>query len=277
MRSAIALVTLTMLLVGCGQEQPGKPVIRTEIGGGEAKAEPRAPARKTRKSDCRSVSFEGTALTHCVADPARHRVAMALGPDGGAPWRSLAQFAAHRGADAPSVAFAMNGGMFDGEGKPIGYYVEKGERLKTLNRNDGPGNFHLKPNGVFYGSGGTWRVRTADDFYANVGTRPEFGTQSGPMLLIDGKLHPEISEDGPSRTVRNAVGVDSKGRAHFVISEGPLSFGKLARYYRDVVKAKEALFLDGTVSALWNPARDRLDSGAPIGPIIVVENREDAS
>ena len=52
------------------------------------------------------------------------------------------------------------------------------------------------------------------------------GTQSGPMLLIDGKLHPEITDDGPSRTRRNGVGVDRQGRAHFVISEGPVSFGK---------------------------------------------------
>ena len=43
----------------------------------------------------------------------------------------------------------MNGGMYDTEGRPIGYYVEDGERRHTLNRNEGAGNFHLMPNGVF--------------------------------------------------------------------------------------------------------------------------------
>ena len=71
------------------------------------------------------------------------------------------------------------------------------------------------------------------DFLANVTERPQFGTQSGPMLVIDGKLHPEFSQDGDSRLIRNGVGVDDRGRAHFVISNGPISFGKLARFYRD--------------------------------------------
>ena len=95
------------------------------------------------------------------------------------------------------------------------------------------------------------------------------------MLLVDGKLHPEITEDGPSRTIRNGVGVDAAGRAHFVISEGPVSFGKLARYFRDVLKTPNALYLDGAVSALWDPATGRMDARAPIGPMIVVEEKDD--
>lgn len=197
---------------------------------------------------------------------------MDLGPDGGPPYRSLAEFAKQRSAD--KVAFAMNAGMFDDDGKPIGYYVENSERLKELNTADGEGNFHMKPNGVFYGAGGQWHVKTAEDFLANVKDRPEFGTQSGPMLVIDGKLHPEVTADGPSRLVRNAVGVDEQGRAHFVISNAPVSFGKIARFYRDELKVRNALYLDGTVSVLWNPATDRLDTGAPIGPILVVEKRD---
>ena len=91
------------------------------------------------------------------------------------------------------------------------------------------------------------------------------------MLVIGGKLHPEITQDGPSRAIRNGVGVDAQGRAHFVISQTPMSFGKLARFYRDVLKTPNALYLDGSVSALWDPASGRMDGGVPIGPIIVVE------
>jgi len=131
----------------------------------------------------------------------------------------------------------------------------------------------MKPNGVFFGSAGKWRVMTSDDFYAKVGDRPQFGTQSGPMLLVGGELHPEITDDGPSRTVRNAVGVDAGGRAHFVISDGPLSFGKLARYFRDVLKTRDVLYLDGTVSGLWDPATGRMDARAPIGPMLVIEEK----
>ena len=222
-------------------------------------------------SACRMVTFEDAQLTDCVADPARHTIGTVVAPEGGAPYRSFAALA--KAVSAERIAFAVNAGMFDGEGKPIGYYVEEGNRLKELNRNDGAGNFHMKPNGVFFGSGGKWRVMTADAFFATVGDRPQFGTQSGPMLLVDGKLHPEVTDDGPSRTIRNAVGVDGAGRAHFVISEGPVSFGKLARYYRDVVKARDALYLDGSVSALWDPPSGRMDARAPIGPMILVQEK----
>ncbi|WP_435417525.1 phosphodiester glycosidase family protein [Parerythrobacter aurantius] len=243
-----------------------------EFGDGQpAPAPTKSPVAAAAESVCEKVKFEDVVLTHCIADPASHTIGMVLSPEGGAAYRSFANLSAAIAKD--KVAFAVNGGMFDGEGKPIGYFVEESNRLKELNTADGAGNFHLKPNGVFYGSGGEWRIRTAESFLASVGDRPQFGTQSGPMLLIDGKLHPEITEDGPSRTIRNGVGIDRKGRAHFVISEGAISFGKLARFFRDVADTPNALYLDGSVSSLWDPANDRMDSRAPIGPMIVVEKK----
>lgn len=221
---------------------------------------------------CESASFEGAAFTHCTAVPGRHRIGMVLGPKGGAPYRSMSELAVNRPADAPSVAFAVNGGMYDHSGQPIGYYVEKGERLHDLNTNDGPGNFHLMPNGVFFGdSSGHWQVRQSADFAKNVDHRPDFGTQSGPMLVIDGELHPRIAPDGDSRKLRNGVGIDATGQAHFVISDEPVSFGKLARYFRDTLHCRNALFLDGSVSSLWDPEHGRVDGGPPLGPLIVIE------
>lgn len=222
------------------------------------------------KSDCEAVIFEDAALTHCIADPKRHAIRTVLdGPDG-KPARSFAILAQSL-PDRGQVVFAMNAGMYDDEGNPIGYYVEGGERRHTLNRNEGAGNFHLMPNGVFYGTGGAWEVRTTDDFAANVIERPEFGTQSGPMLVIGGELHPGFDQNGQSRKIRNAVGVDAQGRAHFVISETPVSFGRFARYFRDQLKTPNALFLDGSVSQLWDPGHQRMDEGVPLGPMILVE------
>lgn len=226
---------------------------------------------------CEGAQFEGAALTHCTATPGRHSIHMVLAPEGGAPYRSLSQLAVNRPDKAHAVAFAMNGGMFDAEGQPIGYYVEEGERLHKLNRNEGYGNFHMLPNGVFYGNAtGGWAVRGSEDFAAKVTRRPDFGTQSGPMLVIAGKLHPRIDPDGQSLKLRNGVGVDAKGRAHFVISNEPVSFGKLARYFRDELHCANALFLDGSVSSLWDPGHGRVDGGPPLGPLIVVEKRAKA-
>lgn len=277
MKKTIALALL-LGLAACGQQQEGKPVTVIEFGeNGETvtrtdEAKPSPTPSVAANSACEKVKFEDVALTHCIADPARDIITMALGPKGGAPYRSFSKLAAAIGKD--KVVFAMNGGMYDGEGKPIGYYVQDSNRLKELNTADGPGNFHMKPNGVFYGSKGSWHIRTTASFLANVSDRPQFGTQSGPMLLIDGKLHPEFSDDGPSQQIRNGVGVDRKGRAHFVISDGPISFGKLARFFRDVADTPNALYLDGNVSALWDPVSGRMDGLVPIGPMIVVEKKK---
>ncbi|WP_260922394.1 phosphodiester glycosidase family protein [Novosphingobium sp. 9] len=231
---------------------------------------------------CESAQFEGTPLTHCTARTGLNRIVTVLGPAGGKPYRSLSELALARshaqgGKAQPAVAFAMNAGMFDTQGLPIGYYVENGKRGHELNTNEGWGNFHLKPNGVFYGAAnGPWAIRTSDDFQAHVSSRPDFGTQSGPMLVIGGKLHPKLDSDGASLKLRNAVGVDDKGNAHFVIADAPVSFGRLARYFRDVLHCRNALFLDGSVSSLWDPEHGRVDGGPALGPLIVVEKRTKA-
>ena len=282
MRRAVLLAAgLALGLCACSEAPEGKPVMRAELdrSGATPEASPSAtPTQALGPSACENVTFEGAALTHCVADPAQHRVGMAnLGADKQA-FGSLAAFAAS--VDPATIAFAINGGMYGDDLKPIGYYVEKGERGVELNRGDGAkgggGNFYMKPNGVFFGSGGSgWRVLGSNTFFSSVGDRPEFGTQSGPMLLVDGKLHPEIQDDGPSKAIRNAVGVDAAGKAHFVISDAPVSFGQLARYFRDTLKVSNALYLDGAVSSLWDPAGERQDGGR-VGPIIVVTKREKA-
>ena len=249
-----ALAALLLILSACSSK---------------AKQEPLAPPPPP---PCEGVRFEGVALTHCTAVPGLHTIHILLGPRGGLPYRSLSQLAVNRPAKSHAVAFAMNGGMFDDAGRPIGYYVEDGKRLHALNRKEGIGNFHMLPNGVFYGQAdGHWAVRTSDDFAESVNNRPDFGTQSGPMLVIAGKLHPKIDSDGQSLKLRNGVGVDARGRAHFVISDEPISFGKLARYFRDALHCPNALFLDGSVSSLWDPLHGRVDGGPPLGPLIVVE------
>ena len=267
MRTGVSLC-LMLLLGACGPQ--GETIEAGNVNSGEDEV-----VEVRTASACRAVRFEESVLTHCTADPAKHRITTALADGDGALYRSMPDYAARRGADAAPVAFAMNGGMFDEAGQPIGYYVEDGERKQELNRNDGPGNFHMQPNGVFYiPNSGQWRIRTSEDFYSSVLDRPMFGTQSGPMLVIDGALHPEISDDGESKKLRNGVGVDRSGKAHFVISEAPISFGKLARYFRDEAKTPNALFLDGTVSSLWDPANNRMDAVATLGPLLVVEKRQ---
>ncbi len=173
-------------------------------------------------------------------------------------------------SDLPAnrVAFAMNAGMFDEAGRPIGLTVIDGHEVHSINRRDGGGNFHLKPNGVFLvRRNGSAAVVTTDAFAPS--SEIALATQSGPMLVIDGAIHPRFDPDGQSRFIRNGVGIAPGGHPLFVISNEIVSFGKLARFFRDGLKARNALYLDGSVSSLWDPAAGRQDAGVPLGPMIV--------
>lgn len=218
-------------------------------------------------SACREISFEDTRFTDCIADPARDAVRLVINPE----LRTLGALAGSL-RDNTRIRFAMNGGMYDDEGKAIGLAVIAGRQVHRLNRKQGGGNFHLLPNGVFSAEADGWHVRTSDA-YAAATPRAEMATQSGPMLVIEGRLHPAFADDGDSRYIRNAVGIDRAGKAHFVISEEPVSFGLLARLFRDKLGCPNALFLDGSVSALWDPAAQRTDSSVALGPLLVVEAR----
>jgi uncharacterized protein YigE (DUF2233 family) len=221
---------------------------------------------------CTTQTFEGDAFTVCAYRPARDEIALVWADQQGAGLRSFEALEASGFVDAKRVRFAMNAGMFDASGAPIGLFVANGRETKALNQQAGPGNFHMQPNGVFFvdAARGPHVVATAD--YAGAAPQPVLATQSGPMLVIAGKLNAQFGPDGPSRYVRNGVGVRD-GVAYFVISEAAVSFGKSARFFREALKCENALYLDGAVSSLWVPSAGRRDAGAPLGPIVVVSAR----
>lgn len=220
-------------------------------------------------SACSVRAFEGSSFTACAFDPAQQEFRLVwLTPSGVAPYggfRSLSQ-----DVEVGKVAFAMNAGMYDDAGAPIGLYVENGQERHAISTTDGPGNFHLKPNGVFWVDAGGAPHVDATDAYLALKPAPVWATQSGPMLLIGGALHPAFDADGTSRNIRNGAGVGEDGKAWFVISEQPVSFGKFARFFRDQLGSRNALYLDGAVSSLWDPHAGRMDTGFPLGPLILV-------
>lgn len=222
---------------------------------------------------CSRVTFEESRFTVCRAEPGKHELVLADKGADGAPMREFSGLESRLGARHARVAFAMNAGMFDEKGRPIGYYVEDGAQRHKLNRNSGPGNFHLEPNGVFWGDAAGWHVATSDAFARDKPGEVRFGTQSGPMLMIAGKLHPQLSDNGTSLQIRNGVGVAKDGSAWFAISDDPVSFGRFARLFRDRLGCPDALYLDGAVSRLWDPVSGRRDEGKPIGPIVVAIQR----
>ncbi|MEL7447266.1 MAG: phosphodiester glycosidase family protein [Pseudomonadota bacterium] len=280
MKNRHLLCVLPLILAACEQQPEGEPVNRIVLGdAGEPNTVENVPEEPDQQatdlitnSACKESRFEGVPLKHCVADPSEQQIEAYLEPLPGSD-RTTVEDAYAAVIDNGELVFMLNGGMVDSDQRPLGYFVQGGDRLAELNRADrDSGNFYLKPNGVFYGSGASWRILTTERFFSTVRDRPAFGTQSGPMLVIEGELHPEIQEDGPSRAIRSAVGVDEDGKAHFVISGEPLSFGRLARYFMDEVEATNALMLSSNRSALFNGQTGQTAKLRP-GPVIVVRKR----
>lgn len=232
-----------------------------------------SPARVGGEDPCRATTFDGSRITVCTARPLEDDLSLVTSGQDGRPVRSFARLASRwRGR---AIAFAVNAGMFDVDGRPIGLSVVDGVEQTPLNRRSGAGNFYLKPNGVFFGDAAGWHLATTEDF-AVARHRPlRFATQSGPMLLVGGIINPHFADNGSSRKIRNGVGLGPGGSAVFAISDEPVSFGAFARLFRDRLGCRDALYLDGHVSSLWDPISGRRDEGAPLGPLLVASARPD--
>lgn len=224
------------------------------------------PAQAAPGEDlCRTVRRAGNEFAVCTVDLRRHKVrTFWRGPDGQAYGSFDRLLNTPAGSD---LVFAMNGGMYDEGLAPVGLYVENGRELKRASTAAGSGNFHLKPNGVFFVRDSQAGVlETGRYLRQRIGA--DFATQSGPMLVIDGRIHPKISAQGTSRKIRNGVGVRGANTVVFAISNQPVTFHEFATLFRDELGCRNALFLDGSISSLYAPQLNRKDGLLPMGPII---------
>ncbi|WP_425467513.1 phosphodiester glycosidase family protein [Rhizobium glycinendophyticum] len=172
-------------------------------------------------------------------------------------------------AERRVLLFAMNAGMYHDDRSPVGLFVEYGHVVKPAVTGSGFGNFHLLPNGVFLMKDGRAEVMETMA-HQKRGVTPDFATQSGPMLVIDGKLHPRFLADSDSLKIRNGVGVDAAGRVHMVISKVPVRFYDFATLFRDRLGCRNALYLDGSISSAFIADQNRDDRLFPMGPILSV-------
>jgi uncharacterized protein YigE (DUF2233 family) len=151
--------------------------------------------------------------------------------------------------------------------------VEQGRELVRVSTKSGYGNFHMKPNGVFYVTGDGAAVAETRAFLKQR-PRTALATQSGPMLVIDGRLHPRFDRDSTSLKARNGVGVRADGKVMFAISQGEVSFDAFAHLFRDGLNCPNALFLDGgSASNLYAPSLNRHGNILSLGPMLAVFER----
>ncbi|MEP3299494.1 MAG: phosphodiester glycosidase family protein, partial [Pseudoruegeria sp.] len=166
------------------------------------------------------------------------------------------------------LSFGMNAGMYHDDRRPVGLYIENGEEYSPIADGGGFGNFGLVPNGVFCINPDHFAIIETQTFKADP-PPCTYATQSGPMLVIDGALHPAFLPDSDSTLIRNGVGVSKDGKsATFVLSDTRVNFDTFARFFRDALGLKQALFFDAKVSRIHAPEISRFDSGLALGVIL---------
>ncbi len=223
---------------------------------------------------CGVIKQEAHSYIVCRFDPQADDIRLFLNSANGEPFAHFNWVNEALDAKGERLAFAMNAGMYHEIRAPVGLYIEEGEERTPVNDNDGPGNFHLKPNGVFFindaGAAGVQETSRYTAFAQEV----RFATQSGPMLVIGGEIHPRFLPDSDSLKRRNGVGVTDAGDVIFVLADDPVRFYDFAAFFRDELMTPNALYLDGTISRLYVPELKRNDPGAAMGPIVGVVVKE---
>ncbi len=218
-------------------------------------------------ADCRDLDVEGTSYTACRIDPATEDIRLWLRDDTGRILGTFDRVNERLAAEGLTLGIAMNAGMYHRDRRPVGLYVEDGVEATGIVTREGPGNFGMLPNGVLCLGDGTAAILESRRFAED---RPacRFATQSGPMLVIDGALHPRFIPGSDFLNVRNGAGVAPDGSLWLAISNRPVNFHDFARLFRDELGTPNALYLDGSVSRLYRRDTGRHDVGFPLGPII---------
>ena len=208
-------------------------------------------------------------LTYTI-NPKKQNIKLYWKDDTGKNFKSIQNLKQWLQNNGQQLVFAMNGGMYKTDNAPLGLYIEDGKILSGLNKANGSGNFYLKPNGVFYISkDGVPDICTTAHFTNNGKIR--YATQSGPMLVIDGQIHPSFTKGSANLNTRNGVGILPGNKVVFVMSKQEVSLYDLAAYFKSL-GCTNALYLDGFVSRTYLPEQHWEQTDGNFGVIIGVTN-----
>ena len=225
--------------------------------------------RGKRPLDAKRMAYRGQSFDVLKVDPVKSELRLYWKDLQGKPYRDFASLQKDLEKEGRKLRFATNAGIFSEDYSPGGLHIENGHTLKSLNLRDGGGTFHMKPNGVFMlGSEGAG-VYESQEFLQS-GQSPLLATQSGPMLVIDGKVHPDFRPGSESKYIRNGVGVDNQGMIWFAISNDRVNFYDFSMLFAEELHCPDALYLDGSISKFYLPELDRTSTDGDFAGILAL-------
>lgn len=195
-------------------------------------------------------TFSGHRYVVAQVDFSRAALSLHWKSPEGTPFRTFDALDAYLRASRRRLAFATNAGMFTPQRTPVGLHVEDGRELSPVNLGSGVGNFYIKPNGIFMVDADGARILDSAE-YRETRADVRLATQSGPMLLVNGKPNPHFRPDSTNVQIRSAVAVRGPSDVYFVLSQEPVTFYELALLCRDALHCGQALYLDGAISRVF--------------------------
>jgi uncharacterized protein YigE (DUF2233 family) len=175
--------------------------------------------------------------------------------------------------NSEELVFAMNGGMYKKDLSPQGLFIENGIKKSNIDTlKNGYGNFYMQPNGIFFIINDNEGIicETKNFKFDNV----KYATQSGPLLLIEGRIHPKFRKGSKNLNIRNGVGILPNGNLLFAMSIEKINFYDFANYFKSL-GCKNALYLDGFVSKTYLPEKELNRTEGDFGVIIGETERKE--
>lgn len=218
------------------------------------------------------LSFQPTALNQRIlsyqVNPKTQDLKLYWKDHSGNNYLNFATLRAELETKQQKLIFAMNGGMYLKDRSPQGLFIENGIiKKKKNNVQNAYGNFYMQPNGIFYLTQNKQAVVCASSEFTP-SKNIAYATQSGPMLLVNGAIHPKFIEGSKNLHIRNGVGILPNGDVLFAMSKELINFYDFAMFFKNK-GCKNALYLDGFVSRAYLPEQnwEQLDGnfGAIIG------------
>ncbi|MEM1323847.1 MAG: phosphodiester glycosidase family protein [Bacteroidota bacterium] len=229
---------------------------------------PSSPQNAALAPGAHRISFRQATYDALLLNKPTRNLRLHWGDENNRPFKSIEQLRKHLAEQGDSLIFAMNAGMYQKDHSPQGLYIEDYLEKASLERRDsGYGNFYLQPNGVFAFNEQEAVVLERQQFEADLRDW-QYATQSGPMLVIDGAIHPIFQPQSQSTYVRNGVGLRKDGTLAFAISNQRVNLYTFAAFFRDTLGCHNALYLDGAISSLYFPRLQRFDLQNNLGPMI---------
>ncbi|WP_157221458.1 phosphodiester glycosidase family protein [Herbaspirillum sp. YR522] len=223
-------------------------------------------------AELRQYQYRQSFISACTADPRTDLIRTYWKDGAGQPLATFVRLDAMLRQQGEEMLCATNAGIYDKQLQPLGLYIEDGKLLRRLNtRQNAYGNFYLQPNGVLVLAAGQAFIVETGAYAAQSeqwNATARYATQSGPLMIVQGRINALFDPDSPNMVVRNAACIDSAGMVVLAIARNPISFYDFAVFLRDELKCRDALYLDGSISRMYPSLEANI--GPAFGAMIAV-------